>query len=157
MKILMWAIGAVIAILVVMQFVPVSRTNPPVTREVKWNSPATQALAERACYDCHSNKTVWPWTASIAPLSWLVVSDVNEGRDKLNFSQWDRPNLEAGERGEGNEAGETVTDGSMPPASYLLMHPDAKLTPAERETLAAGLDETLRNDPPVQGQGREER
>jgi len=130
-----WVGLGLAVLLVVMQLVPFGRdhTNPPVRREPSWDSPETRQLARRACFDCHSNETVWPWYADVAPVSWLVASDVREGRRELNFSEWDRPQREA------REAGRTVRRGSMPPWYY----PWARLTPAESEALARGLESTL--------------
>jgi hypothetical protein len=87
----------------------------------------------RACFDCHSNETVWPWYAEVAPVSWYVQQDVSEGRRELNFSEWQRAYKEA------NEAPQVVIKGSMPPRGYTLFHPEARLTPEERRTLAQGL------------------
>jgi hypothetical protein len=95
--------------------------------------PKTRELAVRACFDCHSNQTVWPWYSNVAPISWLVWSDVVRGRKELNFSEWDRSQREA------RESAGTVRKGSMPPWYY----PWAKLKAAEREALIRGLDATL--------------
>src|ERR1700674_2739250 len=75
------------------QLVPigVSVTNPPVVSEPNWDSPQTRALAQRACFDCHSNETIWPWYSRVAPVSWLLASDVIQGRSRLNFSTWGQP------------------------------------------------------------------
>jgi hypothetical protein len=139
--------GGGIAALVVIQLVPVTRTNPPVTREVTWNSAATRELAARACLDCHSNETTWPWQAYVAPASWLLTHDVNEGRETVNFSAWDQPIADA------DEIAEVVEEGEMPPAIYTVMHPEARLTAAERRALVTGLEETLRLDPPTAAEG----
>jgi hypothetical protein len=112
-------------------------SNPHVAAEPPWNAPETRALAERACFDCHSNQTRWPWYSNVAPLSWLVQADVHEGRRDLNFSEWTRGYEEA------QESGQTVRNHEMPPRSYLLLHPQARLSAAEREQLASGLDATL--------------
>lgn len=129
----------VVGVLLGAQLVPYGRdhANPPVTAEPQWNAPTTRALAERACFDCHSNQTRWPWYSHVAPVSWLVQADVDEGRQVLNFSEWSRGYEEA------QESGETVRTQEMPPRSYLLLHPRAKLSTAEREQLASGLDATL--------------
>ena len=121
------------------QLIPYGRShaNPPVMQEPAWNRPETRALAVRACYECHSNETAWPWYSNIAPVSWLVQRDVDEGREKLNFSEFNRQQREAG------EAAETVREGEMPPAIFLPTHPEARLTQAERDTLIAGLVATL--------------
>ncbi len=135
------AIASVTALglLLVAQLVPYGRDhrNPPTVAEPAWNSPATRALADRACFDCHSNQTRWPWYADVAPMSWLVQSHVDEGRQVLNFSDWNRG------RSEADEAAEAVREREMPPRSYLLLHPEARLTEAERDQLARGLDASI--------------
>ncbi|HSN77697.1 MAG TPA: heme-binding domain-containing protein [Anaerolineae bacterium] len=120
------------------QLVPYGRnhTNPPVIQEPPWDSPQTQELFTRACADCHSNTTVWPWYSNVAPLSWLVYNDTMEGRQKFNVSEWNRPQ-------EGDEAAEQVSEGEMPPAIYLPTHPAARLTAAEKEQLIRGLQATF--------------
>ena len=129
------ALVGVVALLLLIQVVPYGRShaNPPVRQEPSWDSPQTRELAVRACYDCHSNETVWPWYSNVAPMSWLVQRDVDEGRRALNFSEWDRPQEEAG------EAAESVAEGEMPPANYVLLHPQAALSQAERDALVRGL------------------
>ena len=128
--------------LVVIQAIPYGRdhANPPVVVEPAWDAPVTRELAVRACYDCHSNETVWPWYSHIAPMSWLVQRDVDEGREELNFSEWQR------EQDEADEAAETVRDRSMPPSQYLLAHSAARLTDAQLDALARGLAATLGDD-----------
>ena len=120
-------IGLVI-ILILIQFIPVSRDNPVVTQEVQWDSAGTRALTQSACYDCHSNETVWPWYSYVAPASWLITHHVEDGRRHLNFSEWDQPN--EGER----EIARSITSGNMPLWDYLLLHPEAKLAEAKTKT-----------------------
>jgi mono/diheme cytochrome c family protein len=124
---------------VVIQFIPYRVTNPAVAQEPNWDSPRTRELARVACFDCHSNETKTTWFEDIAPLSWWITNHVKEGRDKLNFSEW------GSNGGEGDDAAETVREGSMPPSYYtwLGMHSNAKLSPAERRELATGLQNTL--------------
>jgi cytochrome c551/c552 len=131
--------AALVVALLALQLVPYGRrhTNPPVRIEPRWDGPATRALAVRACYDCHSNETVWPWYSHVAPMSWLVQRDADEGRRKINFSEWDRPQKEA------RESAKTVRKGEMPPWFYVLIHPDARLSAAETRTLVDGLAATL--------------
>ena len=131
-------IGVIVAILI-LQLVPYGRrhTNPAGRVEPGWDSPTTRGLAVRACYDCHSNETVWPWYSHVAPVSWLVQRDVDEGRRKLNFSAWDRPQKEA------RESAKTVRKGEMPPWFYPLIQREARLTAAETRALLAGLEATL--------------
>ena len=127
------------ALFAALQLVPYGRdyTNPPVVAEPRWDSAGTRALAARACFDCHSNQTQWPGYARIAPGSWLIVRDVAEGREHLNFSEWQRPQEDA------HEAPDVVREKEMPPVQYRLLHPEARLTDAEREQLARGLEATL--------------
>jgi hypothetical protein len=149
-RFLKWAIVLIVVLFVVIQLIPATKTNPQVTQEVKWDSPETKALAVKACYDCHSNETVWPWESNIAPLSWYLANHVSEGRSRLNFSEWDKPNAEA------EEIVRSVQDDKMPLWDYTLMHSNAKLTDAERAALVAGLTTTLQQDPPIPGQERGE-
>ena len=135
---------ALVGLLILIQLIPVDRTNPPVTQEVTWNSPETRAMAQRACFDCHSNETTWPWYSYIAPISWRVADHVEHGRQHLNFSAWDRPNEEA------EKVIEVVKEGEMPLSDYLLMHPEAKLNADEMRTLIEGLQATLSADPPIE-------
>jgi hypothetical protein len=132
-----------LAVLALIQLVPFGRrhTNPPDGAQVSWDSPATQRLAERACYDCHSNHTRWPWYASVAPASWRVQNHVDEGREHLNFTAFDTTARRM--RRAAGEAAEEVEKGDMPPNDYLLMHPEARFTAAEKDTLVAGLKRTF--------------
>jgi len=129
----------VLGTFVAIQLVPYGRdhTNPPVTGEPTWDAPATRVLARQACFDCHSNETQWPAYASIAPASWLVQHDVEEGRAVLNFSEWARHQKEA------KEAAKEVREGEMPPTAYTLIHGHARLSAADLERLAQGLTQTV--------------
>ena len=128
-----------LGLLLAIQIVPYGRhhTNPPVQTEPAWDSQPTREMAVRACYDCHSNQTVWPWYSHIAPVSWLVQRDVDEGRKKLNFSEWDLPQREA------RESAKAVRKGKMPQWYYVLGHPEALLSPAERQAFIEGLQATF--------------
>jgi hypothetical protein len=147
--------AACTCLFVAIQLVPtgVSTRNPPVVAEPAWDSAATRALAARACFDCHSNETRWPWYTRVAPMAWLVARDVAEGRETLNFSAWGTAGSgdegdegdEGEERGEAlEELAEVIREGEMPPASYLLLHPEARLTPDEQQQLLEGLQQSLR-------------
>jgi Haem-binding domain len=138
-KIVLWTVGMFLALLVVIQFIPLAgaKTNPPVVAEPQWNNPETKTLAQRACYDCHSNETKWPWYSNVAPVSWLVINDTHEGRSVLNFSQWGQGEQEA------SEVAETVQEGSMPPQVYLLTHVEARLNSLEKSQLTEGLKATF--------------
>jgi hypothetical protein len=123
----------------VLQLVPFGHehSNPAVIQEPKWDSPRTRDLAKRACFNCHSNETAWPWYSSIAPISWLTQRDVNQGRAHLNFSEWNDPMNQA------DDVAAEVQAGNMPPWFYLPMHPEARLTQEERTALARGLQKSL--------------
>ena len=138
--ILKWSAISLVGIFLLIQFIPYGHAhdNPPVLAEPAWDSPATRELAQRACFDCHSNETNWPWYTSIAPVSWLATHDVEEGRQTLNFSEW---GTSGGE--EADEASEVVREGEMPPVYYGWLHSSARLSDAELAQLAAGLDASL--------------
>lgn len=123
----------------VIQLVPYGRehANPPRVAEPAWDDPRTRALAVRACYDCHSNATAWPWYTNVAPLSWLAQRDVDEGRATLNFSD-----MSATPRG-ARESGEQVQEGEMPPLQYVLLHPSARLSRGDQQALLRGLTATF--------------
>ncbi len=139
MKLVKFLIGGALAF-VAIQVIPYGRNhnNPPVTGEPQWNSPRTQELFNRACKDCHSNNTVWPWYSFVAPVSWLTQIDVSLGRDAFNVSEWGRP-----EENEGEKAAGEVRKGKMPPFIYLPAHKEAKLNAAEKQELIDGLAATF--------------
>jgi len=122
------------------QLIPYGKdhTNPPVVKEPKWDSKETRELFMRACGDCHSNETKWPWYSNIAPISWLVYRDVKEGREHFNVSMWG-----VQKKNKGDEAYEELKEGDMPPFIYLLAHPEARLTKEEKERLLEGLKKTF--------------
>ena len=121
------------AAVVAAQLVPISRTNPPVTGAI--DAPrAVQALLDRSCIDCHSNETVWPWYSRIAPVSWLVARDVRKGREELNFSEW-ADYSERRRNGKYEDIAELVENGEMPLKIYLPLHPNARLSDADRRVL----------------------
>lgn len=128
-----------VVILVVGQFIRPGRTNPPIvpSHEIQASlavDPPVDAIFSRACNDCHSHKTVWLWYSKVAPASWLVWWDVKRGRNELNLSEWGTysPKRVAKKL---EETCQEVTDGDMPPWIYTLPHPNAKLSPADAETI----------------------
>ena len=137
---LVLALVSTLVLFAAIQLIPFGhdRSSPPDGIRPAWDSPRTQALAERACLDCHSNQTRWPWYSRIAPISWRIQNHVQEGRSKLNFSAFDASNEEVAEAA--SEAGEEVTKKEMPPFDYMLAHPESRLTDEERRALATGLD-----------------
>ena len=118
--------------------------NPPVKQEPAWDSPQTRALAQRACFACHSNETNWPIYTKLPIGSWLAVFDTLRGRRVFNLSEWGTQPVQ-GERGSGvSDIVAVINDGSMPPGLYTLMHPDAVLSPAEKQQLIQGFQNSLK-------------
>lgn len=127
------------------QLVPSKQTNPKVAADIK--APvAVKAQLRTSCYDCHSNETKWPWYSKVAPFSWLVVHDVNEGRSELNFSDWGTYNTFK-KRYLLKEIKETVEEGTMPVNLYTYAHPKAKLSPATKSLLLKWVQTSLKNLP----------
>ncbi len=126
-------------VLIAIQAIPYGRasTNPPVVAEPDWDVATTRDRAVRACFDCHSNETYWPWYSKIAPVSWWTQNHVDEGRDELNFSEW------SSNYDELDEIAESVIEGEMPPLHYTLLPGSKRLSHAEREQLVRGLISTF--------------
>ena len=121
--------------IVAIQLVPVDRASPPVAADVA--APANvRAVLKRACYDCHSNETAWPWYSRVAPVSWLVAQDVREGRKELNFSDWGSYAAKRQVR-KLKEVREQVADGEMPPWFYVAVHREAVLSAEDKALLKA--------------------
>jgi hypothetical protein len=135
-RIILFAVSGLLVLGLLIQLIPYghNHTNPSVNAEPNWDSPETRALAQRACFDCHSNETRWPWYSNIAPVSWLVYHDVVDGREHINFSDWNR----SAEQHVG-EFQEVFQKNSMPPGNYLLLHPEARLSTDEKQKLFDGL------------------
>jgi hypothetical protein len=135
MKILLGIIALLVVVGVLIQFVPVDRSNPAVESDIP-TPPDVKVILKRACYDCHSHETVWPWYSRIAPLSWLLARDVHEGRAALNYSMWNRYSTTEQVK-KMKESWEEVQEGEMPPWYYLPVHRDASLSEADRQVLQA--------------------
>ena len=132
-KVVRWILLGMLLILVAIQFVPIDRLNPPVEAEVP--APANvRVILRRACYDCHSNETAWPWYSQVAPFSWLVARDVRKGREELNFSTWNRITTQQQVK-KLKESWKEVAEGEMPPWFYLSIHRDATLSDEDRTAL----------------------
>jgi len=127
------AAGAAVCVLI--QMIPVSRANPPITQDVA-APPAVESILRRSCYDCHSNQTRWPWYADVAPVSWLVARDVNRGRQHINFSTWDKyaddPDTVIRKL---RNIDKVMHNGSMPLWYYQPVHSLARLSDADRQML----------------------
>jgi hypothetical protein len=132
-----WLVALVVAALLLTVIALFNETNPPVTNEPAWDSPQTRALAQSACFDCHSNQTAWPWYDKLPVSSWIAVFDTVRGRRELNFSEW-----RAG--GRSRDMAEVIQNGSMPPNLYTLLHPNAILNDQEKQQLITGLQNSLK-------------
>jgi hypothetical protein len=126
-------IAAVVVVLAGAQLVPVDRSNPPVEAEIALPD-GVREIVRKACYDCHSHETRWPWYAYVAPVSWLVGRDVEHAREHLNFSRWG--SYDPTEKAELlEEIAEEVEEREMPLQIYLSLHSEARLTSGERASI----------------------
>jgi hypothetical protein len=130
--------AAILLLVAAIQLVPYGRdhSNPPILAEPAWDSERTRELTRRACFDCHSNEVQWPWYSNIAPLSWLVLGHVEDGRDELNLSEWGRKQVV-------DVIAESVFEIEMPPRYYTLLRSKGRLSDAERNELIQGLERTF--------------
>ena len=126
----------VLGVVLLLQLVPYgwSHPNPPVRKDAPWPTERAASLARAACYDCHSNETEWPIYSWAAPASWLIRKDVEDGRDELNFSEWDVRQREL------RKAAKLLEENEMPPSRYRLAHPEARLSAQEKADLIAALE-----------------
>ena len=132
-RLVLRAVVILAVVLALAQLVPVDRSNPTGGAEVA-APPEVRAILKRACYDCHSSETVWPWYSRVAPVSWLIARDVREGRSVVNFSIFTLyPDKRR--RRKWKEIPEQIEKREMPPWYYTAVHPEARLSDAEREML----------------------
>jgi hypothetical protein len=135
-----------VAALLIAQAFRIDKTNPPGKSEISAD-PAIHQILRRACYNCHSNETIWPWYSNVAPVSWLLASDVSEGRSHVNFSAW-------GAYGSNVQShkfaaiGEEVRGGDMPPWYYTLVHAEARLSSADRDEVGKWAESASQNETP---------
>ena len=130
---------ALVVIFALMQIYRPARTNPPVDQSKTMERsmsipPNVQTILSRACSDCHSSKTVWPWYSNVAPVSWMLTDHVNEARDEMNFSDWGTFSAKKKHR-RLEQICEQVNKREMPLPSYLWMHHDARLSPEDRNVI----------------------
>ncbi|WP_303720543.1 heme-binding domain-containing protein [Malonomonas rubra] len=131
---------AIIVLPFVIQLIPYGKdhNNPLVISEPSWDSSQTRELFYRACGDCHSHETTWPWYSNYAPVSWLIAHDVDSGREHFNVSAWG-----VQKKNKADEAVEVVIEGEMPPWFYVFPHPEADLSDRETSELVTGLRKTF--------------
>ncbi len=132
---------AALVVLAAMQLVRPARTNPSsdpggaIDARLP-NATQMHGVVNRACRDCHTNQTTWPWYSEVAPVSWLVIHDVVDGRRAVNFSEWAtyEPSRQSKLL---KDACEEVSNGEMPVRAYTWMHPGTKLTPQDIDAICA--------------------
>ena len=144
LRVLKWIAIVLIVVFLGIQFIRPARTNPAVDESQTifartQMTPQVSAILERSCLDCHSNKTVWPWYSNVAPISWLISDDVNEGRQALNLSEWGKLAQDRQDR-KLRQICDEVSDGVMPLSYYLPMHPHARLSAEDKKTLCDWTD-----------------
>jgi len=137
-----WMVLGVVAVLILIQFIKPSRTNPAVVPSRSLEAhvdvpPEVQAVLKRSCYDCHSSSTVWPWYSQVAPVSWYVAHDVNAGRRHVNFQNWEaQVNEQEGKEHLGLIC-KLVREGDMPPVEYRFIHRQTPVSPEETSAICA--------------------
>jgi len=135
-KILLYSVAA---ILIVIQFFRIDKTNPAVDRasdmiNIIDTSPEVVQVLKTSCYDCHTNETIYPWYTNVAPVSWWVKKHIDEGRDELNFSEWGTYSIRRKDH-KLDEFVEMLDEDEMPLKSYLIAHGDASLDKTQKTQL----------------------
>lgn len=149
MKIFLNILYWFLIVIALIQFIPVNRTNKPIDQKVNfisvYKTPGNvREILKKACYDCHSNETIYPDYAYVAPISWSIKNHINEGREHLNLSEWGNLNKDLKKNMLENSV-KSVKDYSMPLTAYIAKHPKANLTKAERVLLANYFEEILKS------------
>ena len=139
LKVLKWVVVVLVCLFVIAQFKRPAKTNPAIDSAQALEShiqldSRVAAILDRSCYDCHSNKTRWPWYANVAPISLFVIYHVDEGRSHLNFSEWGTYSTEE-QKSHFGQFCELVTEGWMPLSSYTPLHPNAKLSDEDKKMI----------------------
>ncbi len=133
-------LALLLIVFAVMQFIQIDVSIPEDSASktdflAKYEAPAEiQSLVKASCYDCHSYETKYKWYMHVAPVSWLTKGHVKDGRKHLNFSDWDKYELDK-KKHKLEECYEEIEEGKMPLESYLKMHDEAKLTVEEQQLL----------------------
>ena len=142
------AIWIAVAVVVLgAQVVPVDRSNPPVEAEIALPD-GVREIVRKACYDCHSHETRWPWYSYVAPVSWLIHHDVEHAREHLNFSRWG--SYDAEEQADLlDDIGEEVEEREMPLQIYVSLHSEARLKNDERRAIVEWAEAAKQVGPPT--------
>jgi hypothetical protein len=137
-----WVLTFFLVAFIGIQFVRPEHTNPPATAGASLQAqapPQVKALLDRSCRDCHSNESRWPWYSHVAPISWLVVSDVRQAREHVNFSEWTSYSSDEQDKFLGAMCNLTQR-GRMPLPIYTLLHRAGRLSAADVKALCAWSD-----------------
>jgi hypothetical protein len=130
-----FAVAVVAAGFAAIQCVRADRGNPAIRGDLV-APQEVKAVLRRACFDCHSNETTWPWYSQVAPLSWVMAHDINGGRRRLNFSEWaDYASDPETVKHKLRQIAESIARGDMAPWYYGVLHPNARLDPRQRELI----------------------
>jgi hypothetical protein len=140
-RVLKWVLGLLLVGFVAIQFVRPERGNSPIDESQFYANhvrvpPEIAEILERSCFDCHSHRTVWPWYSEIAPMSWLLARDVEEGRRHLNFSKWGSY-AKVRQMTALNDIADEISSGGMPLSNYLILHSEANLDSSARAKIIA--------------------
>jgi hypothetical protein len=131
-------------VLILLQFIPTTLpgNSAVINGDLILNGNADEVadILKNACYDCHSNQVDFPWYAKVAPASWLVARDIREGKEQLNFSEWEDYS-KRNKIGKLESIQEEVTSGAMPLKVYTLMHKEARLSAEQTEAIRAWTEE----------------
>jgi len=140
-KNLKWLVAGIIAVFALLQLTTPAHVNPPVKNDFIASTQPPEnvaAMFRAACYDCHSDETHWPWYSHVAPISWQIAQDVNDGRKHINLSEWPAdPDLAQKKL---QHMSDEIDDNDMPLSKYTLIHKDARLTTAQRNEMTQWLD-----------------
>ncbi|MDO4224924.1 MAG: heme-binding domain-containing protein [Bergeyella zoohelcum] len=139
----------IVVVFALVQFIPVDRTNPPVQTSNNFahifkTPKEVEQILRKACYDCHSNETIYPRYAFVAPISWSVKHHINKGRKHLNFSEWGTYNQDLKEGMLRNSVAD-IEQNRMPLAGYIAQHPEAQLTDQEKQLVIDYLNQILKS------------
>ncbi len=124
-----------VSVVVLIQLVPVDRSNPASDAALEIAAPIEiKAILKKSCYDCHSNEVVWPWYSYVAPVSWLIAHDVEEGREHVNFSEWGTYDNKTQEKAK-EEICDEVLEDKMPLPIYLKLHAETALSKTQKQVI----------------------
>lgn len=143
------AIYVILVLLLAIQLVPIDKTNPEESAPMQITDFNAKAVLDKSCMDCHSNNTVWPWYANIAPFSWKIEAHVKEGREELNFSEWGNYSTKKAIH-KLEEIVEEVQEGHMPEDGYTLMHPEAIITEEDFAVLKSWVNSEIAAIRPIE-------